>query len=83
VFASIRCIRTLISTPLFHVSLKQLTSQCVMWDPFQSKKADVISHWYALIPSFRTSTQEFYIGVETELQTRQVPDLEASRVEFS
>lgn len=54
-----------------------------MKNPFSSKKADVISHWYALVPDFSASTQDFYSQVEQELKSRQVPDLEISRVEFS
>lgn len=54
-----------------------------MKNPFSSKKADVISHWYALVPDFSASTQEFYSKVEEELKSRKVPDLEISRVEFS
>lgn len=49
----------------------------------RAKKADVISHWYALVPNFSASTQEFYQTVEEELKTRQVPDLEMSRVDFA
>jgi len=47
------------------------------------KKADVLSHWYALIPGFNTSTKEFYETVEKELKSREVPGLAMSRVEFS
>jgi len=54
-----------------------------MKNPFSSKKADVISHWYALVPDFQSSTQEFYAGIEKELESRKVPGLEISRVEFA
>lgn len=47
------------------------------------KKADVLSHWYALIPGFNTSTKEFYEVVEKELKAREIPGLDISRVEFS
>lgn len=50
---------------------------------FRSKRADVISHWYALIPGLNTSAKEFYEAVEKELKEREVPGLEISRVEFS
>lgn len=50
---------------------------------FKSKKADVLGHWYSLIPGFNTSTQEFYRAIEKELKERQVPGLEITRVEFS
>ena len=50
---------------------------------FKATKADVLSHWYALIPGFMTSTDEFYQSIEKELKSRQVPGLEISRVEFS
>jgi hypothetical protein len=54
-----------------------------MFDLFKSKKADVLSHWYSLIPGFNTPTKEFYEAIEAELKSRQVPGLEISRVEFS
>jgi hypothetical protein len=54
-----------------------------MFGFFKSKQADVISHWYALVPGFNTSTKEFYEAVEKELKEREVPGLEISRVEFS
>jgi hypothetical protein len=54
-----------------------------MFAIFRSKKADVLSHWYTLVPGFNTSTQEFYGSVEEELKARQLPGLEMSRVDFS
>jgi hypothetical protein len=47
------------------------------------QKAEVIRHWYALVPDFAASTQDFYTEVEAELKDRKVPGLEISRVEFS
>ena len=54
-----------------------------MFNIFKASKADVLSHWYSLIPGFSTSTDEFYQAIERELKSRQVPGLEISRVEFS
>src|ERR1035438_6432882 len=54
-----------------------------MFAIFRSKKADVLSHWYTLVPGFNTSSQEFYGSVEEDLKARQVPGLEMSRVDFS
>ena len=54
-----------------------------MFGVFKSKQADVLSHWYSLVPGFNTSTKDFYEAVEKELKTREVPGLEISRVEFS
>ena len=54
-----------------------------MFAIFRSKKADVLSHWYTLVPGFNTSSQEFYGSVEAELKARQVPGLGMSRVDFS
>ena len=31
-----------------------------MFGLFEKSKAEVIDHWYALIPGFNTSTKEFY-----------------------
>lgn len=50
---------------------------------FKPRQADVLSHWYALIPNFATSTKEFYESIERALKDRQVPGLEISRIEFS
>ena len=50
---------------------------------FSRKKAEVISHWYSLIPGFNTSTKEFYDAVEKELKERQLPGLDLFHVEFS
>jgi len=54
-----------------------------MFGFFRPKKAEVINHWYALIPGFRTPTAEFYASIEAELKVREVPGLEMSRVEFA
>lgn len=50
---------------------------------FGRRKPDVIEHWYALLPNFQASAQEFYGSIEQELKARQVPGLEMSRVEFA
>lgn len=50
---------------------------------FRPKKAEVINHWYALIPDFKTPATDFYASIEAELKARQVPGLEISRVEFA
>ncbi|MFA6554605.1 MAG: tripartite tricarboxylate transporter TctB family protein [Candidatus Paceibacterota bacterium] len=54
-----------------------------MYRYFIKKKADVISHWYSLIPSFNTSTREFYDAIEKELKERQVPGLEVFHIDFA
>ena len=54
-----------------------------MFGLFEKKKADVLSHWYSLIPGFNTSSKEFYDAIESELKQRQVPGLEMSRVDFA
>jgi hypothetical protein len=51
--------------------------------PSSQPKGVVLSHWYALIPGFNTSTKEFYAAVTKELKERQIPGLDISRVEFS
>ena len=47
-----------------------------------AKKADVIEHWYALVPDFSTSGKEFYSDIEKELKSRQVPNLDIAFVDF-
>lgn len=54
-----------------------------MFGIFRSKKADVLSHWYALLPGFSTLSKEFYAAVEQELKKREVPGLTLSREEFA
>lgn len=47
------------------------------------KKADVIGHWYSLVPGFSHSAREFYSAVEAELKSREVPGLEVQYVDFA
>jgi hypothetical protein len=54
-----------------------------MFGLFEKSKADVIDHWYALIPGFNSSTKDFYEAVEKELKDRQVPGLEIFHVDFA
>lgn len=54
-----------------------------MFGFFAKKRADVIDHWYALVPGFNTSTKEFYTAIETELKEREVPGLEIFHVNFA
>ena len=54
-----------------------------MFGFFEKKQAGVIDHWYALIPSFNSSTKYFYEAVEKELKDRQVPGLEIFHVDFA
>ena len=54
-----------------------------MWNPFRPKQADFISHWYAPVPNFQESTQEFYSAIEKEVAAQKVPGLEMSRVDFA
>lgn len=54
-----------------------------MFGFFEKKPADVIDHWYALIPGFNTSTKDFYEAVENELKECQVPGLEIFHVDFA
>ena len=46
-----------------------------------NKKAEVMEHWYSLVPGFSTSTKDFYAAVETELKERQVPGLDIAYVD--
>jgi len=51
----------------------------------QNKQADaeVLEHWYALVPGFNTSGKEFYADIEAELKARQVPALDLAYVDFA
>ena len=50
---------------------------------FRPQKAEVLNHWYSLVPGFTNSSHSFYASIEAELKDREVPGLETSRVEFS
>jgi hypothetical protein len=50
---------------------------------FKSKKGDVLNHWIAFADRFSYPSQEFYNTIEKELEARQIPGLEKSRVEFA
>ena len=50
---------------------------------FGTKKAEVIDHWYALVPGFTASGKEFYAAIEAELKAREVPGLDIASVEFA
>ncbi|MEI8288152.1 MAG: hypothetical protein WCH99_01665 [Verrucomicrobiota bacterium] len=54
-----------------------------MFGVFETKKADVIEHWYSLVPGFSTSCKEFYAKIEKELKERQVPGLDIAYVDFA
>jgi hypothetical protein len=54
-----------------------------MFGFFETKKADVMEHWYALVPGFTTSAKDFYEAIEKELKERQAPGLEISHVDFA
>src|SRR5665213_2401469 len=54
-----------------------------MFNFFKSRRADVMEHWYALIPGFTTSTKDFYAAVEKELKDREVPGVEIFYVDFA
>lgn len=54
-----------------------------MFQFLRPKQADVISHWYTLVPNLPLSVSEFYTRLEEELKARKVPGLEMSRVLFA
>jgi len=54
-----------------------------MFSRFKPRRADVLSHWYSLVPDFNASSKEFYDAIEKELKDRQVPGLDISHVEFA
>ena len=54
-----------------------------MFGIFEKNKAEVIEHWYALIPGFNTPAKDFYGTVEKELKDREVPGLEVFHVDFA
>ena len=43
---------------------------------------EIISHWHTLVDDFNTSGLDFYAQVEEAIRTREVPDVEFSRVEY-
>lgn len=53
-----------------------------MFESFRRRPAEVLDHWYTLVPGFHTPATEFYAAVERELKARQVPNLDPLQVEF-
>lgn len=49
----------------------------------KSPGAEVIEHWYSLVPSQYFSSKEFYEHIEVAIKAQQVPALDASRVDLS
>jgi hypothetical protein len=45
-----------------------------------SQKADIFTHWVALVPGINFSAQDFYAKVENEVRARQWPGVEFLRV---
>jgi hypothetical protein len=54
-----------------------------MFGLFEKSKADVIDHWYALVPGFASSSKDFYESIEKELKERLIPGLEIFHVDFA
>ena len=54
-----------------------------MFGSSKAKAAEVMEHWYALVPGFNTSGKEFYADIEKELKERQVPSLDIAYVDFA
>lgn len=44
---------------------------------------EVHKHWYSAVDNFQFASSDFYRMIEKELASRNVPNLEVSRVEFS
>jgi len=49
----------------------------------QKTDSAVISHWHTLFEDFSTSTQEFYRAVEESVRSRNLPEVEVSRMLFN
>lgn len=50
---------------------------------FNSKKPEVLHHWFTVADGFQTSPSEFYQAIEKALLDRKVPGLEIARVDFA
>ncbi len=48
----------------------------------KAKAGFLISHWYNLFEGLQASPQDFYARVERAVQSRQVPDVRGSRVDW-
>jgi len=53
-----------------------------MFGIWPTRSAEVLKHWYVLLPNFQASTASFYQSIEEELRLREVPGLEVAWVEF-
>jgi hypothetical protein len=54
-----------------------------MFEHFKRKKVEVIEHWITFADGFQLSPSEFYNAIEEELQNREVPGLEKTRIDFA
>jgi len=53
-----------------------------MFGLWRKKKPLVYSHWYALFPDCRMAVSEFYDSVLADLERREIPGLDARRINF-
>jgi hypothetical protein len=49
---------------------------------FKSKSDEVLDHWISFVESFSLAPKEFYATVRQELETRKIPGLEISHIEY-
>lgn len=50
---------------------------------FKSNKDEVLDHWISFADGLTLSPQDFYAAVEKELDTRKIPTMEVSRVDYA
>jgi hypothetical protein len=50
---------------------------------FFKRRVEVLDHWIAFADGFHVPVREVYDALEAELKARQVPGLEAARIEFA
>ena len=53
-----------------------------MFGFWRKKTPLVYSHWYVLFPEFESSASDFYDAILAELEKREIPGLDAKRVNF-
>ncbi|CAN5391958.1 hypothetical protein BH23VER1_BH23VER1_07280 [soil metagenome] len=51
-----------------------------MFGLWKKKNTEVLQHWYVLLEEFTSSTDGFYSKIEEEIERREIPGLETSRI---
>ena len=54
-----------------------------MFGFWQRKYPEIYKHWYVPLKDFTSNSDEFYLAIEEVIRSREVPDVEITRVPFA